>query len=160
MHTHLHMGSMTLMVIEGISYDITSNPTWTISSFVVSPTSRDITYKLCMYYIATWFNKMAVSWAAIVIEFDWAPCRNIIVNLTIHTPVKDYHYRKHPASVSVLGDHCVGIQLGLNPHTDSIKTIYYQYRLLGGLSVGITHNATIMYHLAHCSGSSTWSTKI
>jgi len=55
--------SMTLQVIEGIWYDISSNPTRTISSVKVSMT-RDITHKLCMYDHATSFSRRSVSRAA------------------------------------------------------------------------------------------------
>jgi len=90
--------SMTIQVIEGIWYDISRNPTRTISSMKVS-TTRDITYELCVYDLATSFNRRAVSQAATVIAYYWAPCLNILVLLMIHTPVKDHYWNKHPTSL-------------------------------------------------------------
>jgi len=57
--------SMTLSVIEGIWYDISRNPTWSISSMKVSMT-RDITHKLHVNNHATTFNRQLVSQAATV----------------------------------------------------------------------------------------------
>jgi len=90
--------SMTLQVIDGIWYDISRNPTRTISSMKVS-TTRDITHKVCMYDFATSFNRTPVSQAAIVIAFYWAPCLYILVLLMIHAPVKDHNWSKHPTSL-------------------------------------------------------------
>ena len=90
--------SMTLQVIERIWYDISWNLTRTISSMKVS-TSRDITYKLCMYEHAPSFNRRPVSRAATVIAAYWAPCLDILVLLMIHTQVKDLYWSKHPTSL-------------------------------------------------------------
>jgi len=90
--------SMTLLVKQGIWYDISRNPTRTISSMKVSMT-RDITHMLCVYDHATWFNRRSVSRAATVIASYWAPCLYILVLLMIHTPVKDRDWRKHPISL-------------------------------------------------------------
>jgi len=90
--------SMTLQVIEGLWYDISRNPTRTISSLKVSMT-RDITHKLCVYDLATSFNRRPVSQAATVIASYWAPCLDILVLLMIHTPVKDRYWSKHPTSL-------------------------------------------------------------
>jgi len=75
--------SMTLQVIQGIWYDISRNPTRTISSMKVT-TTRDITHNMCMYDLATSFNRRPVSPAAIVIAFHCAPCLYILVLLMIH----------------------------------------------------------------------------
>jgi len=90
--------SMTLQVKEGIWYDISRNPTRTISSIKVS-TTRDITHKLCMYDLATSFNRRPVSQAATLIASYWAHCLFILVLLMIHAPVKDHYWCKHPTSL-------------------------------------------------------------
>jgi hypothetical protein len=51
--------------------------------------TRDITHKLCMYDIATSFNKRPVSRAAAVIASYYAPCLYILVLLIFHAPVND-----------------------------------------------------------------------
>jgi len=102
--------SMTSKFIEGITYDISRNPTRTIRSNKVSPT-RDITHKLCVYDLATWFNRKPVSLAAIVIASYCAPFLNIIVLLRIHTAVKVHYWSINSTSLSVLDDNCLGIQL-------------------------------------------------
>jgi len=89
--------SMTSQVIEGIWYDISKNPTRTISSMKASKT-RDITHKLCMCDLATSFNRRSASQAATLIASYWAPCLYILVLLMIHTPVKDRYWSKHPTS--------------------------------------------------------------
>jgi len=90
--------SMTLQVIDGIWYDISRNPRKTISSKKVS-TTRDITHKLCVYDLATSYNRKLVSWAATVIASYWAPCLYIFVLLMIHAPVKDHFWTKHYTSL-------------------------------------------------------------
>jgi len=90
--------SMTLLVIQGTWYDISRNPTGTISRVKVS-TTRDIMHKLCLYDLATSFNRRPVSQAATVIALYWAPCLYILVLLMIHTPVKDRYWSKHPTSL-------------------------------------------------------------
>jgi hypothetical protein len=79
---------MTLQVIEGIWYDICRHLTRTISCMKVS-TTRDITYKLCVYDLATSFNWWPVSRAATVIAFYCAPWVYMLVLLMTHAPVKD-----------------------------------------------------------------------
>jgi len=90
--------SMTLQVIEGIWYDISRNPTRTISSMKVG-TTGDNTHKLCMYDLATSFNRRPVNRSATVIASYWAPSLYILVLLMIHAPVKDRYWRKHPTSL-------------------------------------------------------------
>jgi len=90
--------SMTLQVIDGIWFDISRNPTRTLSSMKLSMT-RDITHKLCVYDLATSFNRRPVSWAATAIASYWAPCLYILVLLMIHAPVKGHHWRKHLTSL-------------------------------------------------------------
>jgi len=63
--------SMTLRVIDWIRFEISRNPTRTISSIKVS-TARDITHMLCVYTLATSFNRWPVSRAATVIGPNWA----------------------------------------------------------------------------------------
>jgi len=89
--------SMTLQVIEGIWYDISWNPTQTISSMKVSITSN-ISHMLCVYDLATSFNRRPVSWAATVLASYWALCLNIIILHSIHPPVKDRYWSNHPIS--------------------------------------------------------------
>jgi len=101
--------SVTLQAIAVIWYDIARNPTRTISSMKVSMT-RDITHNMCVYHLATWFNRRRVSQAATTIAYYWAPCLNIIVLLRIHAPVKDCFWRHHPLNISVLDNHCAGRQ--------------------------------------------------
>ena len=86
--------SMTLQIIEGIWYDISRNPTRTISSMKVS-TTRNITHKLCENHLPTSLNRRPVSRAATLLASYWAPCLNIIVLLRIHAPVKDHHWSNH-----------------------------------------------------------------
>jgi len=93
--------SMALHVIERISYDISRNPTTTISSMKVS-TTRYIKLMLCVYHLATWFNRRPVSHAAKVLAFYWAPCLNMIVLLRIHAPVKDCYRSNHPCRFSMI----------------------------------------------------------
>jgi len=93
--------SMTLQITEGIWYDISRNPTRTMSSMKVS-TTRNIAHKLCVYDLANSLNTRPVSRAATVLASYWAPCRNIIVLLRIVTEA---------TILSVLDDHCVGIRL-------------------------------------------------
>jgi len=89
--------SMTLQVIEGILYDISRNPTRTISSMKVS-TTRDITHMLYVYDLPTSFNWRPGSRAATVLASNWAPCLNMIVLLRIHTPGKDRYWGNHTIS--------------------------------------------------------------
>jgi hypothetical protein len=69
---------MTSKVIEGIWVDISRNPTRTISRTKFS-ISRDILQQLCMYDLATSFNKRALSLAATSNAFYWAPCLTILI---------------------------------------------------------------------------------
>ena len=94
---HLHTLPWRYKFIEGIWYDISRNPTRTISSMKVS-TTRNITHKLHVYDRGTKFNRRPVSRAARVLASYWAPCLNIIVLLRIHTPVKDHYWSNHPIS--------------------------------------------------------------
>jgi len=92
--------SITLQLIEEIWCGISRNPTKTISSMKVNVT-RDIEHKLCMYDLATSFNRRPVSRAAIVIASYWAACLYILVLLIIHTPVKDCYWSKHLTSLPI-----------------------------------------------------------
>jgi len=85
---------MTLQVIAGIWYNLSRNPTRTVSRINVS-TPRDITHTLCVYDLATSFNIRPVSRAATVIASYWAPCLYIQVLLMIHAPAKDCYRSKH-----------------------------------------------------------------
>jgi len=102
--------SMTLQVIEELWCDISRNPTRMISSTMVS-TTRDITHMLCLYVLATSFNRSPVSGAATLIASNWASCLSIFVLLRIHTPVDDHYWSNNPARQRVLDDHCTRIQL-------------------------------------------------
>jgi len=106
---HLY-ASMTSQVIEGVWYNISGIPTWTIHSVTVSMT-RDITHTLCTYDCATSFNRRPVSGAAPLIASHWAPCLNIAVLLRVHTPVKNCCWSNHPTRLSVLDDDCAGTHL-------------------------------------------------
>ena len=90
--------SMTSQVIEGIWYNISRNPTRTKSSMKLS-TTRDITYTLCVYDLATSFNRRPVSQAATVIASYWAPYLYILALHMVHAPVKDCYWSKHPTSL-------------------------------------------------------------
>jgi len=78
--------SRTSKVIGGLWYNISRNPTRTMSSRNVSMT-RDITYKFCMYDHVSSFQRRPVSRAATVSASYWPPCLNIVVVVRIHTPV-------------------------------------------------------------------------
>jgi len=89
--------SMTFHVIEVIWYDICKNPRRTLSSMKVSMT-RNITHKLCVYNLATSFDRRPLSHAATMLAFCCAPCLNIIVLLRIHAPVKGCYWHYHSTS--------------------------------------------------------------
>jgi hypothetical protein len=90
--------SMTLQVIEGLWYDLSRNPTRTVSS-IKGSTRTEITHKLFVYDVATSFNRWPVSRAATVIASYWAPCLYILVVIMIHTPVMDHYWSQHPTSL-------------------------------------------------------------
>jgi len=90
--------SMTWKVIEGISSDISRNPTRIISSMKVSMTTN-MTHTLGVYDLVISFNRRPVSRAATVIASYWALCLYILVLFMIHTPVKDCYWSKHSTSL-------------------------------------------------------------
>jgi len=89
---------MTLQVIEGIWYDMSTNPTRTIYGITVR-TTKDITHKLCIYDHATSYNRRPVSRTATVIASYWAPCLYILVLLMMHALVKNRYWSKRPTSL-------------------------------------------------------------
>jgi len=99
---------MTLQDMEWIWYYISRNLTRTISSLQVS-TTWNITHKLCVFVLSTWFNMRPMSEAATILDLYWAPCLNIIVVLGNYTPVKDHYWSNHSYQFSI--DHCMGIHL-------------------------------------------------
>jgi len=54
-----------------------------------------------------------------------------------------------PTSLSVLDDNCLGIQLSKKSHINCTMMIYLHYELLGGWSVGISHNPPKTQSKAH-----------
>jgi len=85
--------SMTLQ-IKGIRYDISRNPTWSISTLKV-PTTRNIARKLCVYDLETSSDRRPVSWAATVLASYWAPPWTIIGLIRIHAPVTHRYWSNY-----------------------------------------------------------------
>jgi len=133
---------MSAKVIDMIWDDISRNRTRTMSGKKFSM-RRDIIQKLCMYDLATSFNKRPVSPAATSDAFYWAFCLTILFSSgsTLQSRIVT-EATMLPACQFLMSIAWAYSNQGNSP-IDCIQTSYLHYQLLGGWSPGITHNAAI-----------------
>jgi len=100
---------MTLTVIEGIWYDISRTqqdlyPVWRLAWLGILHISCVCTTLQPHSIGGLWVEQR--QWCFLLSSLSK---HNVLV--TIHAPVKDRYWSNHPTSLSVLDDHCAGIQL-------------------------------------------------
>jgi len=102
--------SMTLKIIDGIWYDISGNPTWTISS-VKDRMTRDLTHTLCMYDLATSFDRGPVSRVAtVMLSNDLLAYTSLFSSGSMLWSMFVTAATILPTSQSAFDDHSAGIQ--------------------------------------------------
>jgi len=133
--------SMTVHIIDGISYDTSKTLTRTLSCIKVS-LIMNIIHMLPLYNLVTLFIRWPVSRTATVLAFYWVPCLNLSILLSIHTAVMDCYWLFLSTSISGLNDCCAAILQGL-------KLIYSMYEY-NPPSFSATGRLESRYHIQSC----------